>query len=579
MRNMVDPRQNALFDPAELMFSPVALKRLRGDWPHVFRTALLKLMPAGKLGEHFHPSVGCPTKELYGMAGAIFLKEYFNLTIEQAVVNCLFRTDWQYALNIEPLAASMSHASIERYSKLITEDDLAREIFDRVTAALVALLELDVSRQRLDSTHIQSDMASFGHTRLMAVTIKRFLAQLKRHEAASYQALPAELRERYAPAESQLFGHYRGDRRQLRQTLAEDLLSLVSRFAGQDAITSRSSYQAMARVLAEQCDVREETVTVQKVQGGGGLQNPSDSDATYSGHKGAGYSAQIAQTCTEGNDAQLITGVEVTPAHVSDQTAVEPMLEQLAQQELLPETMYADQGYGGDENVQHAQACGVDLQSPVAGHEMDPDQLSLDDFVIDEQTETVQRCPNGCVPVSSQVDPATGRTRTVMAAEDCRRCAFVEQCPVHQAKGQYVLIHQPLQRRCAERRAEQQTEAFAENYAIRAGLESTHSALKRATGMGRLRTRGLKRMRLGVLLRCAGWNIKRAVAALRARARKTGTDLARALEKALQNALQACRAPSPAAIGAHNRPPAGQRPAYDRPFRSSGAPTLALVAA
>lgn len=576
MRHMVDPRQSALFDPAESMFSPMALKRLRGDWPRVFRTAILKLMPAAKLGEHFHPTIGCRTKELYGMAGAIFLKEYFDATTEQAVENCLFRADWQYALNMEPLSASMSHASFERYSKLIAEDDLAREIFEKVAATLVELLEVDISRQRLDSTHVQSDMATFGRTRLMAVTIKRFLTQLKRHAAGAYEALPAALLARYAPAESQLFGHYRGDRRQMRQTLAEDLLALVSRFAGQEPITSRSSYKAMVRVLNEQCDVQEETVTAKKkVQGGDQLQNPSDPDATYSGHKGPGYSAQIAQTCTEGNDAQLITGVEVTPAHVSDQTAVEPMLEQLAQQELLPETMYADQNYGRDENVQQAQACGVDLQSPVGGHEMDPDQLSLDDFVIDEKTETVERCPNGCVPVSSQVDPATGRTRTVMSAEDCRRCEFVSQCPVHQAKGQYVLIHRPIQRRCAERRAEQRTEAFAAHYAIRAGLESTNSALKRATGMGRLRTRGLKRMRLGVLLRCAGWNIKRAVAALRARARQTGMDVLGALEMA----LVACRAASAAGTWAHYHPPAPRQPAHGRRFAPPGAPTPVLAAA
>ena len=575
MRHMRDPRQKALFDAAEGMFSPMALKHLRNDWPHMFRTAILKLMPAGKLGEHFHPTIGCRTKELYGMAGAIFLKEYFNQTIEQAVESCLLRADWQYALNIAPQTASMSHASIERYSKLIAEDDLAGAIFEKVTAALVELLELDVSRQRLDSTHVRSDMATFGRTRLMAVTIKRFLTQLKRHEATAYEALPAALLARYAPAESRLFGHYRGDRRQMRQTLAEDLLVLVSRFAGQEAVVSRRTYQAMVRVLNEQCDVREETVTVKKVSGGDGLQNPSDPDARYSGRKGAGYSAQIAQTCAEGNDAQLITGVAVTGAHASDQTAVEPMLEQLARQELLPEMMYADQNYGRDENVQQAQARGVDLQSPVGGHEVAPDPLSLDDFVIDEKTETVERCPNGCVPVSSQVDPATGRTRTVMAAEDCRRCAFVKQCPVHPAKGQYVLIHQPLQRRCAERRAEQRTEAFAEHYAIRAGLESTHSALKRATGLGRLRTRGLKRMRLGVLLRCAGWNIKRAVAALRARARRAGAPLAQTLKKA----LAACRAASPAGILTLHRPPANQRRAHVRSFRWPDAPTLALAAA
>jgi len=58
MRYMVDPRQNSLFDPAESMFSPMAIKRMRNDWQHVFRITLLKLMPARELGEHFHPYLG-----------------------------------------------------------------------------------------------------------------------------------------------------------------------------------------------------------------------------------------------------------------------------------------------------------------------------------------------------------------------------------------------------------------------------------------------------------------------------------------------------------------------------------------
>ncbi|MGD0039542.1 MAG: hypothetical protein ABSE84_03830, partial [Isosphaeraceae bacterium] len=34
-------------------------------------------------------------------------------------------------------------------------------------------LELDISCQRLDSTHVFSHMASFGRTKLMAVAVKR----------------------------------------------------------------------------------------------------------------------------------------------------------------------------------------------------------------------------------------------------------------------------------------------------------------------------------------------------------------------------------------------------------------------
>ncbi len=37
------------------------------------------------------------------------------------------------------------------------------------------------------------------------------------------------------------------------------------------------------------------------------MQNPSDPGASYDGHKGPGYQAQIAETCNPQNEAQLIT--------------------------------------------------------------------------------------------------------------------------------------------------------------------------------------------------------------------------------------------------------------------------------
>ncbi len=66
-------------------------------------------------------------------------------------------------------------------------------------------------------------------------------------------------------------------------------------------------------------------------------------------------------------------------------------------------------------------------------------------------------------------------------------------------------------------RDEQRTNEFKENYSVRAGGESVNSGLKRSTGMGRVRTRGLPRVRLAVMLRCAGWNIMRALAILKKR--------------------------------------------------------------
>jgi hypothetical protein len=520
MRHASDPRQKPLFDMAESMFSPAAIRYMLGDWPGLFREQILHLMPVVKLAGNFHPTLDCRTKELYSMAGAIFLKEFFNLTIEETIRRYLTDGAWHFALNLVPTEVRISHATIERYMALFAKEDIAAEIFHRVTSAFIEVLELDVSRQRLDSTHVFSDMATFGRSKLMGVTIKRFLTQLNRHYAELYEALPAELRNRYAPSQAKMFGDFTGGRQELRQTVAENLLFLVNRFAEDEAVTNRTSYQAMRRVLEEQCTVSEDKtyVEVKPKTGGKVMQNPSDPDATYDGHKGPGYQAQIAETCSESNEVQLITGVDVEPADHSDQQAVEPMLDELDKQDRKPEVMYTDSGYGRDDNVVVAEDRGVDLQSPVAGlSPQNKDDLTVDDFVIEERTERVERCPNGCVPKSSTHDAKKGQTLTVMERSDCTACEFCSQCLVKEVGGEFVLWHTAAQRRLAARRAEQATDAFRDNYRIRAGGESVNSGLKRKMGMGRVRTRGSPRVRMAVLLRCAGWNLLRALAALKKR--------------------------------------------------------------
>ena len=71
----------------------------------------------------------------------------------------------------------------------------------------------------------------------------------------------------------------------------------------------------------------------------------------------------------------------------------------------------------------------------------------------------------------------------------------------------------------ARRRRYQQTEAFRERYATRAGVEGTNSELKRKHGMGRLRVRGAKRVRLAVRLKALACNVKRMVGYLVDRAK------------------------------------------------------------
>ena len=519
---VVDPRQNRLFDPFEGVIPPAGRKIIENGWQGVFRHAILEVMPVGNLAKHFSDSLGAPTKELFSMAGLVFLADFFGWTTQEAVEAYIFHSDVQYALNTEP-GATLCTRTLERYQQLFRDNDLAARVFDQVTTKLIEDLDLDVSRQRLDSTHVFSRMATFGRTKLMAIATKRFLTQLQRHDSDAYATLPEDFRQRYAPPQARLFADAKDAeaRARCRQQAADDLHFLITRFADRPDHMSRSTYKALITIFDQQCELSGETVVVKAKTGGDCVQNPSDPDATYDGHKGPGYQVQLAETCVPGNEVQLITGALPQTACEPDTDAVVPLLDQLEQAARLPDEMLADTLYTGDENVEAAAARGVDLVGPVPGRapESEPEALSVDDFAWDERTGLIDACPAGHAPTSCAHDAATATTRFEMPASACSACAFREQCSIKITNdGKFTLDVTDKERRLAGRRVEETTEVFKERYAPRSGIESTNSGLKNRLGLGRLRVRGRGSVFRVILHKVAGWNVLRAAASAKLRA-------------------------------------------------------------
>ena len=523
MRRIVNPQQNRLFDSFNPVLTAQTQRLLLDDWPGVFRHVILELMPAEQLGSHLHATMGRPSKELYSMAGLLLLMELMNWTKEEAMYEYCFNMAVHYALNLEPVAQDLSVRTLERYIVRFEEEELASKVMHDVSVHLIKLLDIKIDQQRLDSTHVFSNMASFGRTRLMGVAIKRFLTQLKRHDPKAYELLDEQLRKRYEPGVNQLFAGTKKDsksRRLLRQQVSEDMYLLIRRFAETAEHTGRNTYKAMERIFYEQCEVHEEKVCVRKKTGGNVMQNPSDPGATYDGHKGPGYQVQLSETCHPDNEVQLITCALPQTAVEPDSTAASEVLDSLEESELLPREMFADTHYCSDENIQAAANRGVELVGPVQCGSLidkDVDHLNVDDFDIDEQTEEIARCPAGHKPASSIHDKQTGKTKTVMPSSTCSQCEFRKECPVEKCRDGYCLYHTAKQRRLAGRRREEATDVFRDRYRIRGGIEGTNSGLKRKTGLGQLRVRGKPRVFHSILLKIVGWNIFRAAACAKMR--------------------------------------------------------------
>ena len=128
MRWIRDPQQKWMFAPFDGVLSEMARRRILTGWQGVFRSVVLKLLPVKELARHFSVDMGCPTKELYSMAGLVFLSDFFDWNAVDAADAYMMRNDVQFALNIEP-GAECSDRTVERYRKLFTEDDLASQLF------------------------------------------------------------------------------------------------------------------------------------------------------------------------------------------------------------------------------------------------------------------------------------------------------------------------------------------------------------------------------------------------------------------------------------------------------------------
>ena len=517
----IEPKHRMLFEWGSEIFSKSALKRIREGWQGVMRYVVLELMPVDVLAGHFDPVMGRPTKELYSMAGLMLLMEFHNWTPEQAAEAYMFRNDVAFALNVPMYGRELSSRTVERYQRIFREEDLAARVMQEVTVRFCDILEQVVANQRLDSTHVFSDMAVFGRTRMMGVTVKRFLEQVFRHDREAYDALPEALRTRYTASEHRIFADCSRDeegRKRLRLEVAQDMYFLMGRFEGDPCHGNRKTFLALVQVFEEQCEVEEERVEVKAKPGGDVIQNPSDLDGTRDGHKGPGYQAQLSETCSPENEVQLITAALPQTAAETDQDALPLMLDQLEASGLMPKTLATDTHYGSDENVCMAAQKGVEVISPVSGQAPKADTMTIGDFTVNPETETVEQCPAGHAPVRSEHDPETGKTRTYMHPEVCAQCPQRGRCPMQEHRGQSWMDHSAKERRLDARRREQATPQFKARYGIRNGIESTNSGVKRRTGLDRLRVRGKKSVYHSILLKLCGWNILRAASAQKMKA-------------------------------------------------------------
>ena len=528
MQHIKDHNTGYLFDPWDYLGSR-RRKLLDQSWAGLFRKYLLNELPVDKLVNHFHPSMGRPSKEFYTALGTLILQQLHDLSDNEAVHTLSFDIRWHYALDItgeSDKAKTMAERTLRNYRRIVIQEKLEGYLFETLTDKLIDVFDTDTSRQRLDSTHIRSNMRNLGRIGIFAATIKKFLKNLKRQHLDIFDAeIPPQMALRYLKKKDGCFSQVKpSEANKTLKLVSDDLLFLVEKFRDHEAVSRLNSFHLLERVIDEQCIVSDTEDGDKKVEikpardvPSDSLQNPSDPDATYDGHKGKGYQVQLMETFVPDDERDktkpnLITYVEVEPAHLSDAEALMPAIENTAQRGFAPDELQADAAYGSDENVQAAKESGVDVLAPVMGRKSS--KLSLADFTFHENTSRVKSCPNGHAPDENR-RTKKGIFVARFRLKHCRDCPLKGRCPVKVGKAGAYLRYSDKRLRLANRRVYEESEEFRDRYRRRAGIEGTNSHLKSDTGAGVLRVRGLPSVAYSITLKALGLNILRATSALK----------------------------------------------------------------
>jgi len=526
MLRVNDHQTGRLFDPWEHL-GPKRRKLLDSSWSGVFRKYLLEKLPVTKLARYFDEVMGRPSKELYTAMGTLILQQLHDLSDPEVTMTLAFNEQWHYALDItdeSDASTYISERTLRTYRKILIKEGLDRILFETLTDTLLKAFDIDTTKQRLDSTRIQSNMSKLGRIRIFAHTIRKFLKKLQRKHPDLFDTLvKSECADRYLAGESEgCFSRVKpSEATKTLQDLGEDLLYLVELFRSYDTVQNLSEYKLLERVLREQCRVTgtgtDATVEIRNPQEvpSSSLQNPSDPDAGYDSHKGQGYHVQVMETYhdekQDDKKPDLITYIDVEPAHKHDANALKPAIEATRERTCCPEDLICDTLYGGDDNVREAKVKGVEVVAPLKGPSPSH-EISLSDFTVDETTHFVTRCPEGHTP-ENVCRTRTNRIRARFTRKNCCACTHLKHCLVKLSKKAAFLRYDDKILRLAQRRAYEQTKEFKDRYRWRSGIEGTNSHLKSDVGIGHLRVRGMDSVRFAVILKVLGLNILRCIGA------------------------------------------------------------------
>ena len=202
---------------------------------------------------------GRPNRAVQTVLGVHLLKEMFNLTDGEALEQLEFNLLWHHALRLDIEETHLPQKTLHNFRVRLMQHDGGRLAFQETTDRIIQALGIRTGKQRLDSTHIMSNIATLTRLGLFCETMRLFLRALRWEHPELRPVVPEGLLGRYLKEEDEAT-HYEdahtGEGRRRLSVCARDLYRLVDRFRGTTA-AQLEEYRLLERLNAPVGDLVE----------------------------------------------------------------------------------------------------------------------------------------------------------------------------------------------------------------------------------------------------------------------------------------------------------------------------------
>jgi hypothetical protein len=464
----------------------------------------------------------------------VLVMQYMEgLTDEQASNAVRARIDWKYALGLKLDDPGFDASVLSTFRRRLLGGGAEMRVLERILQVAEEHDLLDTEVQRTDSTHVLAAVGQLNRLELVGATLR---AALEAVAAADGAWLSTWIGSDWVALYGERLVDYRlpkaeKERLELAQRIGEDGVHLMNQVqTGRPALVEEEALVILRAVWAQQYAWEGDRLVWRADKDlpppAERLLSPFDPAARAARKRQTqwlGYKVHISESCSD-SAPHLITQVVTTASNEADSASLATIQQGLTARGLQPKRHYADSGYITAERLVHSRLLHKTelvgpLQQDSSWQARQEGAFALADFAIDWQRQEVT-CPAGYTCKHwRQKGCAAGRSEILVRFPQavCSACSLRPRCTRAKTRGRCLTFQpRPLQEAIAQRRAEQQTAAFWQDYRRRAGVEATISQAVRRFNLRRTRYRRPDKIHLQHLLIASAVNLTRIVSWLTA---------------------------------------------------------------